>query len=461
MDLSNAKLIEYSKKLSNSKKRIFNQNGFFGRLLLYVKFQLDESVETAATDGENIIWAPSFLDKLSDLQTDIVMMHEIMHIVLQHCSRGNDFDHERFNIACDIVINSILLETMNITESDYNFGDIGQMVYELPDGESGANYTAEEVYRMLGQGLSSGTASIEIPGDGEGSGDGAGSGDEEGFSNREDSGVGEGSGNGDEPRNGKNYGSKGSSENKNDLCNNKNNPCNLDDHSRWNNYSDKADMSDKWQKRITDIAEEIRISNPSSYCGLVPEMIQRMIEELKTKNTDWRSILDAFVQEDVCDYSFNPPDRRFDGQDFFLPDFNEKEESVKNILFMIDASGSMSDNMITDAFAEIKSAIDQFSGKLEGFLGFFDADVESPVPFENVDDLISIKPVGGGGTDFSIIFEYVEKEMSCNPPDSIVILTDGYADFPNEEAANGIPVLWMINNNEIDPPWGQVARMDI
>ena len=435
MDLSNAKLIEYSKKLSNSKKRIFNQNGFFGRLLLHVKFQLDESVETAATDGENIIWAPSFLDKLSDLQTDIVMMHEIMHIVLQHCSRGNDFDHERFNIACDIVINSILLETMNITESDYNFGDIGQMVYELPDGESGANYTAEEVYRMLGQGLSSGTASIEIPGDREGSG------------------------NGDEPRNGKNYGSKGSSENKNDLCNNKNNPCNLDDHSRWNNYSDKADMSDKWQKRITDIAEEIRISNPSSYCGLVPEMIQRMIEELKTKNTDWRSILDAFVQEDVCDYSFNPPDRRFDGQDFFLPDFNEKEESVKNILFMIDSSGSMSDDMITDAFAEIKSAIDQFGGKLEGFLGFFDAGVKPPVPFESVDDLLSIRPVGGG-TDFDIIFEYVKKEMSDNPPDSIVILTDGYASFPNEEAANGIPVLWMINNYEIDPPWGQVARME-
>ena len=51
--------------------------------------------------------------------------------------------------------------------------------------------------------------------------------------------------------------------------------------------------------------------------------------------------------------------------------------------------------------------------------------------------------------------------MEDDPPVSIVILTDGYAPFPKESAAMDIPVLWLINNESIDPPWGKVARISI
>ena len=34
-------------------------------------------------------------------------------------------------------------------------------------------------------------------------------------------------------------------------------------------------------------------------------------------------------------------------------------------------------------------------------------------------------------------------------PVSIIILTDGYAPFPNEKIAMGIPVLWIINNEDV------------
>lgn len=30
---------------------------------------------------------------------------------------------------------------------------------------------------------------------------------------------------------------------------------------------------------------------------------------------------------------------------------------------------------------------------------------------------------------------------------------------PPESAAMGIPVLWMINNLEVTPPWGRVTRV--
>lgn len=72
-----------------------------------------------------------------------------------------------------------------------------------------------------------------------------------------------------------------------------------------------------------------------------------------------------------------------------------------------------------------------------------------------------IRPEGGGGTDFQIIFEYVDQHMFEEPPASIIILTDGYAPFPKEELAKDIPVLWLINNEQVDPSWGKVARIKV
>jgi predicted metal-dependent peptidase len=134
---------------------------------------------------------------------------------------------------------------------------------------------------------------------------------------------------------------------------------------------------------------------------------------------------------------------------------------VKNVLFMIDTSGSISDTRVSAAYSEIKGAIDQYDGRLCGWLGFFDAAIYEPTPFEDVSELLKIKPVGGGGTDFSIVFKYVREHMKADPPVSIVLLTDGIAPFPNEKETMGIPVLWLLTNEEITPPWGKIARIKV
>lgn len=51
--------------------------------------------------------------------------------------------------------------------------------------------------------------------------------------------------------------------------------------------------------------------------------------------------------------------------------------------------------------------------------------------------------------------------MSDKPPASIIILTDGFAPFPQEKLAGGIPVLWLLNNDTVNPPWGKVARIKV
>ena len=75
--------------------------------------------------------------------------------------------------------------------------------------------------------------------------------------------------------------------------------------------------------------------------------------------------------------------------------------------------------------------------------------------------LLAVYSGGGGGTDFQIIFEYVQKHMQEKLPACIIILTDGFAPFPKEKLAGGIPVLWLLNNDEVDPPWGKIARITV
>lgn len=43
---------------------------------------------------------------------------------------------------------------------------------------------------------------------------------------------------------------------------------------------------------------------------------------------------------------------------------------------------------------------------------------------------------------------------------SIVILTDGYAPYPEEAESMDIPVLWIITNKDVTPPWGRIGRIN-
>ena len=48
--------------------------------------------------------------------------------------------------------------------------------------------------------------------------------------------------------------------------------------------------------------------------------------------------------------------------------------------------------------------------------------------------------------------------MKDELPSFLIIITDGYGKFPDEKVASGVPVLWLINNDEVQPPWGKIAR---
>lgn len=376
---------------------ILSSNGFFGLLLMHMKFALDGNVRTAATDGERIYFDPKFLDEISDRELRFILMHEIMHVALRHTFRTGSRSNTAFNIACDIVVNSNILQASGMDISSISLARYGESMHKTPSGDEGFNYTAEEVYEMLPEALKNSDRQAR-PGI---------------FS---------------------------------------------DDHSKWGSVSDEA-LEAEWSNRMRDAFEAVLARGRGKGRGTLPAGVERTLNELMHPKADWRTLLNDFVQEEVVDYSFMPPDRRSSDSPFLLPDFNDTEFTVKNILFMIDTSASMTDAEITQAYSEVKGAVDQFGGRLEGWLGFFDAAVVPPEAFADESEFRVIRPKGGGGTSFEAVFEYVRKEMSGMEIASIIILTDGYAPFPGEDAAMGIPVLWMINNGQVNPPWGRVVRM--
>ena len=380
---------ELLKKLTLARTSLLYKEAFYGTLLMKLKFSL-APCETACTDMERIMWDPQFLHRLTQEETELVMLHELLHCVLGHCIRGKGKNHELYNIAADIVVNSHILQARGLTEFSV---DGSKLMHKAPDGKEGSLYTVEQVYDML----------RSMPQLANGSGTGQ-----------------------------------------------------LDNHDIWGSVSGKEELAREWTQEIISTVNQKGYSPEGT-----PACIRKILEDLDYESKlNWKEILQDFIQmaNDTYDYTFSPSDRRFAGSDFIIPSYFEMEsEVIKNLWFVVDTSGSVSREMLSDMFSEIKAALMQF-GQLQGKLSFFDTVVTEPVEFDDVQSLSNIRAVGGGGTSFFNIFKYMKEHMIDELPAALIIMTDGCAPFPKEEVSLGVPVLWcIVNNPECEPPWGTVV----
>ena len=404
--LPDEKKQECLERLWRSRERILCKNGFFGLLLMKLGLDVDLETPTAYTDARKIVFGVDFLDTLTEKDVDIVMMHEILHVVMGHCFRGKAYDDKDFNIACDIVVNSNIFFMNHYDKKSITVTGIGEIMHETPYNVEGYFHTAEEVCEQIKK-------------------------------------------NDIYMRPSRRWQRRQKKIDK--QC--------WDDHAKWKEAASSGMLSYEWDENICEVASIIMRGEGKTGGTCIPSFVLRRINELMNPQIHWRTVLNEFVQTNVCDYSLFPPDKRYGDSDFFIPDLNDKDELLDRVLFIVDTSASISDKMLTAAFSEIKGAIDQFDGKIEGWISFFDTTSTKPVPFSSIRELLQAKPRGGGGTDFKAAFEALDK-MSESPAE-IVILTDGEADFPTSEVARGIPVLWVINNDKITPTWGKLARISI
>ncbi len=381
------KIVCLSRRVSESRARLLVKFPFFGRLILRLKLRFSEC-GTACTDMENIIFDPDFLEKLSDTELDFVLFHEVMHCVLKHCTRGLGKLPFIYNIACDIVVNSFVMETLGFAD----FTIAGEkVIHLLPDNTEGRDHTAEEVYNLL--------VKLNV----------------EDFSDY----------------------------------------TGFDSHTIWAEIF-TAEAEEKWGKFVRDSA-----TAGSGTGSAIPYGMRRYIKEVvHTPKTNWRQLLNDYIRFDLSDYTFEVPDKRY-SDDIIMPSFLENRcgEVVKKLWIFVDTSGSVDDEGLSVAMQEIYEAysqIDNISGKIL----FFDYEVSEPFGFENLDELKNAKPVGGGGTSFKAVFDYLSGLEDEDIPNLVIILTDGYAEFPQEGEAMGIPVVWIIINSKVAPPWGETVYID-
>ncbi len=202
--------------------------------------------------------------------------------------------------------------------------------------------------------------------------------------------------------------------------------------------------------------------------GRVPAGVRRLIEAFTNPKMDWRTLLELHIQSQIKDdFTFQRPSRRsWTGEKvIILPGQNFKRR-VELVSF-IDLSGSMTDDMVADFLSEIKGIMDTF----EDFwllLATFDTKVYNPQVFtrENADDILDYKPIGGGGTDFACMFDFMQDPSSAGfgeqfpeaiEPAKLVVFTDGYpaGSWGSEDYCD---TLWILHGtNSIVAPFGMTV----
>ena len=388
--IDKARLAQASRRITETRVGLVQRYPFFGKLLLRMKMRFAEC-GTACTDMDSILFDVDFMEKLKDAELEFVMLHEVMHCVLKHCIRGKGKVPLIYNIACDITVNSFILEILGIPE--FSIGS-EPVMHLAPDKAEGRLYTADKIYEMLLQ-------------------------DE------------------DMKQLSEMY-QKGA----------------FDFHGIWEDIDAQA-TSELWDKHIRDAAKTAGMIGSG-----IPNGIRRYLDEVvHTPKTNWRQLLHDFIQYDKSDFDFTASDRRFQG-DYLLPSFCENVfgDSVKGLWLFVDASGSVSDKELNVLMKEIYSAYEQVEN-ISGRISFFDTQISEPIAFESLEELNAVKPVGGGGTSFVNIFKYLHGLEEDQLPDIILIFTDGYAAFPEEDAAMDIPVVWLILDSPVEPPWGNTIHL--
>lgn len=441
------------RQLQESRYRLRKLNDSFASPLREMLFVATKDVYHLSTNGSCLYFDPDWLQKLGHTELDFILSHQLMHVALGHLERPKFYAGDRFHLACDIVANS-QLERLGWRYE--KLPHIGRIFHEtFFPVEKGCALTAKEALNGIpfDPATLAPAARRNYMIDSEEWWDRK--------DDRGDSGIIVLSPQDEEPDDlvcdestvGGDYFFVPREWVKEEKKQKKPPPP---------SHNDLQQRGTGWEQRVDDVLHDLRkTTHRDAQDDLGHSFTEKFWQRANPGHLDWRKLLDYFLCEEVRDYSFTPPDRRFQDSGFFLPDYNVITEQPKEILFFVDTSASVTDTMLAAVYSEISTVLTHFEGGLIGTLAFFDTQVYTPHAFSSISDLLRIKPHGGGGTDFQCIFDYVNRRPSHALPSSIVIFTDGQDTFPNEPAVDNIPILWLFSRRDVTPPWGKFAYINV
>jgi predicted metal-dependent peptidase len=379
------------------------RHSFFGNLATRLTLiNADDWCSTAATDGLKFYYNSRFIMMLKPKEVEFLVGHEVLHVVYDHMGRRNHRDPQIWNIADDYAVNA-----------DLKRHKVGQFITTVPclyeqkyDGKA-----AEEIYDDLMKNVQK----IDINSlidqmiddhiDGDEDGEGDGDGDQEG---------------------------KGKG---------------------------RPKMSPEERERVRqEVKQAIINAAQSAEAGSLPLGVERLIKQHTNPVMPWRELIQTNLTSAIrTDFSWMRPSRRSWHMDAIMPGMTPGEEI--DVVVAIDMSGSISNKQAQAFLGEIGGMMESFDGyKVHVFC--FDTDIYNPQDFnsESMDTIDAYEPMGGGGTDFDAIFDYLKKVG--NVPKRLICFTDGYpcGSWGDKDYCD---TTWIIHGDpDPNPPFGTYALYD-
>jgi predicted metal-dependent peptidase len=407
---------------------------FFGTLAMRLQIQAaDQWLPTAAVDGKYFYFNHKFIDSLDADGLIFLFSHEILHLCYDHLGRLDDRNPKLFNVAADYVVNDELVVAgvgkmphAMVEKIDSNGRKIKiDEVIGLHDVKY-RGWNSEKVYDDLLKNMQKQNSNK------------SGSGDvsldsmldkllDDHLNSRDGEETTEGSGS-DKEGNGK------------------------------PSASGPAKLSEDEKKQLkSELKDQIINAAKNCSAGNLPGGIKRIIQELTEPKMDWRSLLQCQLDSIIpADYSFMKVSRTGWDIDAVLPGLITDQEL--KIAVAIDMSGSIGTKEAQDFLSEVNGIMQQFQN-YEILVFCYDSAVHNPQVFssDNGEDIRTYQPMGGGGTSYEAIYEYLEEEGIV--PLRLVNFTDGY---PNNTWGNEFycDTTFIIKGSREVPPFGQYAYMD-
>lgn len=116
---------------------------FFATLALRLRYSPCWDIDTAATDGKRLLYNPDFINGLSRDQLVGLLAHEVLHCSNAHQARRDARDSKLWNVACDLAINSLLLE------ANFTLPDDGCIAGKGPFAKYPPGLASEDYYSRL------------------------------------------------------------------------------------------------------------------------------------------------------------------------------------------------------------------------------------------------------------------------------------------------------------------------
>lgn len=397
-------------KLAAARTRLILDKPFLGALVLRMPLEIGDPswCKTATTDAKKIYFNYEYINALHSSETQFVLAKQALHCAFSHFARRAHRIKHRWELACEYAVNPLLVEEG----------------FTAPPGtlieDSFTGMTAEEIYRCL-QDKDDGdqdNSSNEDEGNDESS-DPTDSGDD----NTSDEQQTKSENNSQEP------GNQGSPQ-----------PAEL-------SQKEIDNLTVQWQQRLAGAAQQ------AQQAGKLGATMARMVEFMLQPKLPWRSLLAKHMTATARDdYNYSRPSSRR-GDPSIFPSLRS---SQVNMVVAIDVSGSIDD----DEMKEFLTEIDAIKGQLRARISLLACDAElakgSPWIYESWEEFTLPRTfTGGGGTNFTPVFDWVEKQDQA--PELLVYFSDCIGVFP--EYIPHYPVIWLVKGRE-KAPFGERIQLN-